>query len=78
MSVGFKGLIVGPDCEFLGAAGGRKKGHRSKESEEEEGLVAARKKRMSTCCLVRLRKDYNLRLARTSLRLRSGIFPRIS
>jgi hypothetical protein len=60
--VGFKVLIVDPDCEFLGVAGRRKTEHRFKESEEEEGQVAARKKGMSTCRLVHSRKDYDLRL----------------
>ena len=41
MSVEYKGLIVDPNCEFLGAAGGRKKEHRSFGSDGEEGLVAA-------------------------------------
>lgn len=35
MSVVIKGLIVDPNCEFLGAAGGRKKRHRFFESDGE-------------------------------------------
>ena len=63
MSVGFTSLIVDPSCEFLGAAGGIKKEHRSVET-DEEGLTAARRKRISTCRLVHLREDYILRLRR--------------
>ena len=61
MSVGFTSLIIDPSCEFLGAAGGMKKEHRSVET-DEEGLTAARRKRISTCRLVHLREDYILRL----------------
>ena len=62
IGVGFKSLIVDPICEFLGAAGGRKKEQQFKESCGEEGLVAARRKRMGTCHLVHWCEDYILRL----------------
>ena len=54
MGVGFKNLIVNPNCEFLGAAGGRKKERRFFESEGEA------EEKISTCRLVHLREDYIL------------------
>jgi hypothetical protein len=64
MSIGHKGLIVDPDCQFSeSSASRRKKRTRLFEpDEEEEGQVAAREKGTSICCLVRLRKDYVLYL----------------
>ena len=57
--------------EFLGAAGGRKKGAPVLRTGREEGQVEAQKK-MSTCRPVHSCKDYALFLRCTSLRLRPG------
>ena len=74
MSVVIKGLIVDPNCEFLGAAGGRKKERRFQESDEGEELVAARTKEMSTCRPYIRAKTTSYVYARASLRLRLGNF----
>ena len=72
MSVVIKGLIVDPNCEFLGAAGGRKKERRFQESDGGEEQVAARTKEMSMCRpYIRAKTTFYV-YARASLRLRLG------